>query len=92
MVSRRKYDVSILVEIKVFLSRGCITCFPAEPRKRLKTGPTQAHRLQTISHESAKRSAGYIDFFAPARSLVEMTFGQATLVIATTHRTLFGPA
>jgi hypothetical protein len=92
MVSRRKYDVPILVEIKVFLSRDCITCFPGEPRKRLKTGPAHAHRLKTISHESAKRSARYSDFFAPARSLVETTVGQATLVIATTHRTLFGPA
>jgi hypothetical protein len=92
MVSRREYDVPLLVEIEVLLHRGRITCFPARPRKRLKTGPAQAHRMQTIRHQSAKDSTRYSDFFAPARSLVEMTLRQTALVIATTHRTLFGPA
>jgi hypothetical protein len=92
MVSRRKDDIPILVEIEVFLHRACITRFPAKPRKRLKTGPAQAHWLQTIRHQVAKHSTRYSDFFAPARSLVEMTLRQTALVIATTHRTLFGPA
>jgi hypothetical protein len=92
MVSRREYDIPSLVEIKVFLHRSCISRFPANSCELLKTRPAQAHRLQTIRRESAKHSTRNGDFFAPAGSLVEVTFRQTALVIATTHRTLFGPA
>jgi hypothetical protein len=92
MVSRRKYDIPMLVEVELFLRSGRITRFPAKPRQRLKTGPAQAHGIQAISTESVKGSTRYRDFFAPTRPLIEMTLCHPALVVATTHRTLFGPA
>jgi hypothetical protein len=83
MVRRRKYDIPVPVEIEV--SVGNL-------RKPLKTRPAQADRLQTIGGAGAKDSTRHSDFFAPARSLVEMTFRHTALVVATTDRTLFGPA
>jgi hypothetical protein len=92
MVSLREYDVFVLVEIEIFHHCGSICQFVGNLRQRLKTSPAQAHRLQTICDERAESSVRYRDFFAPAESLVEMTFRHTALVVATTHRTLFGQA
>ena len=75
MVSCREYDILGLVEIEVFHHGGSITRIAGNLRKRLKTRPAQASRLQTISNNSVKDSTRH-----PA------------LVVATTHRTLFGSA
>ena len=92
MVSRCKYDILVLVEIELFFHRGSIPQLVGYLRQRLKTRSAQAHRFQTICDESAKDFARDRDFFAPARSLIKVAFRQPALVVATTHRTLFGPA
>jgi hypothetical protein len=92
MVSRCEHDMLVLVEIEVFRHRRSIIQLVGDLRKLLKTGPAHAHRLQTIGQTIAKSSTRYGNFFAPARSLVEMAFRHPALIVATTHRTLFGTA
>jgi len=97
MIRSREYDISIL-EIAVFLRCGSsfnrfvnfgysslwIAIFSCQTRDHLQARWAQASQFNKILCEPTKNVSRNHDLVAPARPLVRVTFGNATLIVAST--------
>jgi hypothetical protein len=61
-------------------------------RNRFETRPAQARRFKTTRRQTTQDVVGNNDFMAPARTLIEMSLGHATAVVAAAQGTLLVPA